>query len=142
MTIRHSNGDVWENMEPHRLFLYSYPTRYISLLDKDGTEKGILRDIADLDPVSSEAVSKCLEGYYFIPKVLEFKSVEEKHGNVHFEVVTDHGPCAIEISFTVFQFRLLTENRLIIRDNNSNRFEVPDISKLSRSSLKILKKYL
>ena len=64
-------GEKLENVEPRRLFPLSGLTRYIILLDKDGEEQAVIRNLDTLIPESREIVEDCLREYYMIPKILQ-----------------------------------------------------------------------
>ena len=54
------DGTVIENLEPRRLFPISAQTRYISLLDIDLNEKGLIRNIDDLVNDDKKIILECL----------------------------------------------------------------------------------
>ncbi|MEG1887002.1 MAG: DUF1854 domain-containing protein, partial [Oscillospiraceae bacterium] len=70
VTLDFCDGRHFENLEPHRLFPLSGLKKYISLLDKDGNEIAIIRNIDTLIPESANVIEECLQEYYFIPKIL------------------------------------------------------------------------
>ena len=54
------DGRCFENLEPLRLFPVSGISKYISLLDENGKEIAIIRDINNLMPESKKAIQECL----------------------------------------------------------------------------------
>ena len=62
------DGRCFENLEPLRLFPVSGISKYISLIDENGKEVAIIRDINHLMPESKKAIQECLESYYIVPK--------------------------------------------------------------------------
>ena len=141
LTLR--GGEVYENLEPKRLFPFTLPTMYITLLDKDEHEVALVRDLQELDEGSVRALEECFAEYYMIPKICKLCVAEEKFGSIRWRVVTDRG----EVSFRIRSRhsdikRLWGTNRVIVRDSNDNRYEIPDFTKLDKHSLRLLFPYL
>ena len=141
MTLK--SGEVYEDLEPRRLFPFTYPTMYITLLDADEREVALVRDLAELDEGSVKALQDCFAEYYMIPKIQKLCKAEEKFGSITWAVVTDRG----EVSFRIRSRhsdikRLWGTNRVIIRDSNDNRYEIEDFTKLDKHSIRLLFPYL
>ena len=83
------NGDHIENLEPRRLFPMSGLTKYIALLDTDGIERAIIRDLETLMPESKEIILACLNEYYLIPKITKINECIDKFGLLKWSVTTD-----------------------------------------------------
>ena len=83
------DGRKFENLEPHRLFPLSGLEKYITLLDEEGIEKAIIRDLRTLAPQERKIIEDCLEEYYLIPRVEKINSIEEKYGVVTLDTETD-----------------------------------------------------
>lgn len=62
-------GEKFTMLEPHRLFPVSGLMKYISLLDEEGNEQLIIRNVDNLLPESKEALLTCLNERYMIPKI-------------------------------------------------------------------------
>ena len=71
-------GEKFTMLEPHRLFPVSGLMKYISLLDEEGNEQMIIRDIDKLMPESKEALLSCLNERYMIPKITRLIKRTEK----------------------------------------------------------------
>jgi len=129
------DGSRIEDLEPHRLFPNGDPDRYISLLDQDGKEHAILRDLALLPKESAEVIRAALAEYYILPKITAVLEVYEK-GNINrWTVMTDHGECSFQIRSRYNDIKPLPSGRVLIKDSNDNRYEIPDVNKLDRHSL-------
>ena len=57
-------GEKFTMLEPHRLFPVSGLMKYISLLDEEGNEQMIIRDLDRLMPESKEVILNCLNERY------------------------------------------------------------------------------
>lgn len=136
------DGRRFENLQPKRLFPLSGLMMYITLLDADGVEAAIIRDLASLPKEERDVIEECLDEYYFIPKITRIDSLVEKFGLLTLEVMTDKGPVKIEARGIVHSFKLVHGSRVLIRDTNDNRYEIPDLFALDRRSQQIIDSYL
>ncbi len=136
------DGRVLCGLEPRRLFPMTGETRYITLLDENGDEAAIIRNLASLPERERETVSACLDEYYHIPRIERITGRSEKFGVTRFFCETDRGPCTIELRNIVHQIKLTYGIRVLFHDNDDNRYEIPDIRRLDRKSRALLDDYL
>lgn len=137
------DGTVYENLEPRMLFPYTNHTMFITLLDTDERELGFVRDLEELDKDSRRALEECFKEYYMIPKILRLIDCEDKFGTLKWTVETDRGQVTFNIKNRHSDIkRLYGTPRVIIRDSNDNRYEIPDINKMDGRSNRILFAYL
>ena len=137
------DGTVIENLEPRRLFPFTNPNMYITLLNKDEREVGFVRDLAELDELSVKALADCFAEYYLIPKITRVLLCEEKFGSIKWEVETDRGPVKFRIRSRHSDIKKMHgSNRIIVRDTNDNRYEIPDYTALDAKSIRMLFSYL
>ena len=136
------DGRKFENLEPHRLFPLSGLEKYITLLDEEGIERAIIRDMRSLPEHERKIIEGCLEEYYLIPRVEKIYSIEEKYGVVTLDVETDRGYAKIEIRNILHGMKLLYGSRVLLRDGNDNRYEIPDLAKLDKRSRQLIDSYL
>lgn len=136
------DGRSFKNLEPHRLFPLSGLEKYITLLDAEGIERAIIRDIRTLPPKERGIIEDCLNEYYLIPKVTKILECKEKFGVLTFDVETDRGPALIEIRNIIHGLKLLYGTRVLLRDSNDNRYEIPDLRQLDKRSLQLIDSFL
>lgn len=136
------DGRKFENLEPRRLFPLSGMEKYITLLDEEGIERAIIRDMRTLPPNERKTIESCLEEYYLIPKVTKINLCEEKYGVVTIDAETDRGHAIIEIRNILHGMKLLYNSRVLLRDGNDNRYEIPDLSKLDKHSIALIDSFL
>lgn len=141
LTDMQYDGCVAEALSPRRLFPTSDLEHYISLLDADGHEVAILRDLAALDKDSAAVIRACLAEYYIIPEITAVLSIEEKGGKDHWTVMTDHGKCTFQIRSRVNDIKSLDNGRILFRDGSDNRYEVRDWRVLDKHSRHLLNAY-
>ena len=137
------DGTVYENLEPRRLFPVTNENMFITLLDSDERELGFVRDFDELDEDSREALRQSFAEYYMIPKIEKLTKTEEKFGTLKWTVVTDRGDVTFRIRNRNSDIkRLFGTNRVIIRDSNDNRYEIPDVENLDGRSKRLLFEFL
>ena len=136
------DGRKFENLEPRRLFPRSGLEKYITLLDETGIEKAVIRDLNTLPKSEREIIEACLEEYYLIPRVTQILGVREKFGVITLNTQTDRGPAGIEIRNLLHGLRMVHDNRVLIRDGNDNRYEIPDLTQLDKHSRQLIECFL
>ena len=136
------DGSVLSPLEARYLFPLSDKEHFISLL-QDGKEVVIVRDLADLDASSAKALRDCLDEYYLIPKILCVHSVKDQYGTLVWNCETDKGPVTFRIKDRHNDIKFYHEtNRLLVRDSNDNRYEIPDTEALDPKTHHLLFPYI
>ena len=128
------DGRRFEDLEPRRLFPLSGLTKYITLLDRDMKEVALIRDLATILPESRQAIEKCLDEYYMIPKITEILDRKDKNGLLKYTVMTNYGERSFDIRNRHSDIKNLYDGRILFRDSDDNRYEIPDITKLDKKS--------
>lgn len=136
--VEFDNGEKIANVEPKRLFPVSNISNYITLMDENGKEQAIIRAVERLKPDSKKAINECLREYYLVPKILKLNNVTEKFGVLKWSVETDRGDVVFEILHRHSDIKLLYDGRVIIKDSNDNRYEIPDYRALDKHSVSLL----
>lgn len=127
-------------VKPVRTFPLTDPEHYISLLDEDESEVGVIEDPMQLEPVSQANLLNILEQTYFLPTVLKIKRITEDYGVYRWEVVTDKGDKTFEIRGRD-DVRFVANGHVMVRDIDGNRYHVTSIGRLdpeSRTYLEVL----
>ena len=136
------DGRVFEDVEAHRLFPLTGLQKYITLLDSEGAELAVIRDLKNLTPDSRKVIEDVLGEYYLVPKITEVHSIIEKYGKLMFKVTTDNGPHSFEVKSVHSDIKMLYDGRVLIKDSSDNRYEISDLKILSKESLRNLNPYL
>ncbi len=131
-------GEKFTNLEPQRLFPISGLMKYISLLDEEGNEVMIIRDIEQLMPDSKQAILSCLNERYMIPKITRLIKRTEKFKIWMWTVETDRGIYTFEIINSYQTIKILYDGRILIKDGNDNLYEIPDLYALDKRSIKLI----
>lgn len=136
-----ANGTHYDSVTFHRAFPFTAPDEYISVLDQDGKEIGIIRDLRRLSAPMREIVENGLALRYFYPVILKILSVKEEMGHRFYTVLTDRGECR----FTTEKggaVQRISDSHVILKDVGGNRFDIPDIYKLPAADLRRLEQFL
>lgn len=126
----------------HRALPIHSPGEYISVLDAEGKEIGIIRSLAGFSEAQAELVSRELGMRYYHPAVLKITSSKEKMGYVYFDLATTAGKKSIAVKDVSKSIRQLDEKRILILDVDGNRYMVEDVATLDRASMKCIESYL
>ena len=138
VNVEFYSGEKFENAELHRMFPITGLTKYIAVIDSEGNEIGIIRDVENLMPESREVAISCLNEYYMMPRIKRFIKMSEKFEIWMWTVETDKGICTFEIRNHITAIKPLYDGRVLIKDANDNRYEIPDVKKLDKKSYKLL----
>ena len=136
------DGRMFQNVEARRLFPLTGLRRYITLLDSEGVEQAVIRDLDTLMEESMKVVENTLNEYYLIPKILRINSAAEKYGLLKLDVETDSGHYAFDVKHVQASIKLLYDGRVLIKDSSDNRYDIPDYRTLDKKSLRIITQYL
>lgn len=138
-----SDGTVMEELEPRRLFPHTDIEHYITLLNGKEKEVALIKDMGELDPDSRRALEACFKEYYLIPKITQVLHVEDKFGALKMRVMTDRGEISFRIRNRHSDIKMLSKSgRVLIRDADDNRYEIPRYDDLDRHSKRLLFSYV
>ena len=141
--LEKSNGEVIAALEPKKLFPYTDPDHYITLLEEAKNEKAVIKDISELSEDSREAIEACFKEIYMIPNITKVYLRTAKAGALTLKVDTDRGgPITFRIRNSNSDIKMLSDVRMVIRDSDDNRYEIPDVTKLDKKSLRQLYPYI
>jgi hypothetical protein len=131
---------VYNRVSIHRCFPYSDPDRYISIRepDRDGREIGLIEDLNKLSSETRAMIEEQLELRYFAPIITKIRHIREEYGYSYWDVVTDKGPCRFTVRMGGSNVYSIGVNRYLVNDLDGNRFEIPDLYKMSAREIKLL----
>ena len=146
LTVPNDEGIVetktYDRIFLHRAFPFDFPYSYISVLDLESKELGLIQEVSAFDDETAQILRDELDRKYYTPVISQILSVKEKFGYSYWKVITDEG----ELSFTLHDtFRSLLKvggTRIFVNDIDGNRYEIPDIEKLDHKSFKKIELFL
>lgn len=120
-----------------RAFPRTNPDHFVSLMDPEGHEIGIIENPKELDDASREVVETELKAIYFVPQIQNIRSVTAKGTGSVWEVDTDDGPRT---------FRIMGRDALDgagapaieIHDENGKRYKINDYWALDSESRNLM----
>lgn len=136
------DGRRFENLEARRLFPLTGLHKYITLLDEEGVEQAVIRDLDTLMEESRTLVEHALGEYYLIPKITHVFEIKEQYGRLHFCVDTDSGCYSFDVRNAHADIKFLFDGRVLIKDSSDNRYDIPAVTVLDKQSQRVLNPYL
>ena len=133
------DGRVFEDLEPRRMFPYTFPDSYVTLLNSGEHEEAIILSLDEIDEASREAIEECFAEYYMIPEIKEILRIEDK-SSFKWLVRTERGKVGFHIQNRHSDIKE-HGGVVVIRDSNDNRYRA-DLSKLDEKSLRKLSIYI
>lgn len=143
VALRHNSKD-YPHVNIIRTFPFTAENEFLSVREVDGKQEeiGMIENMLDFDSKTVELINSQLEIRYFMPQILKIYSIKEEYGHTYWSVLTDKGKCKFTSSSGSAGAVIQTENRVIIKDSNENRFEIKNIEELSPKELKKIDLYL
>jgi hypothetical protein len=130
------DGQVYWDVRLVRSFPLSEERRYIVLLDPEDNEIGIIENLDACRPEVVQLFSQLLSDAYLVPIVTRVYSLSHAGLVPVWDVETDRGRRQIEMRSRRDLTALGT--RILFRDADGNRYEIPDYRKLDPRSRRIV----
>lgn len=125
-------------VSPRRLFPFTWPQAFISLVTADEQEVGIIRDLKDLPREVGAFIEGFLDQFYFVPHIREILDLREEYGISQWTVRTDHGRRSFEVRRRSTDIKVVGKTRVLIKDADENMYEIPDWTVLPQRSRVLL----
>lgn len=141
--ITMKNGCEEKRVLLHRLFPFDELDSYISVLDTDKNELGMILSLNDFEGESRIALESELARKYFVQKICRINEIKDRHGFTYWKVISDGGR-ALEFTLhdTYRSMFRIGDDRIIITDVDGNRYLIESISGLDGASYKKVELYL
>ena len=123
------------------LFPLSESECWVSVLDDEGHELGIIEELGKLDAENRKIILDELRRRYVLPRIHKILSCKEKFELVQWEVETDRGIKEFLSRNFRENIQQPDQNRLILTDVDGNRYDVPDFQSLDKKSQTLLERY-
>lgn len=126
-----------------REFPFELPWEYISALDTDGDERGIIRSTALFAGETRTLLEDELRLRYYAPQITSILRVREKYGFSYWTVITaDAGKLTFTVQDPYRAIFRVGEKSVTFSDVDGNRYEIPDLAALDKGSRKRLDLYI
>lgn len=127
----------------HRDFPFELLWEYISVLDSDNKEIGLIYNISDFDRETEAMLRRELERKYYSPVIVAIESLKERYGFSYWTATTAEGrSIEFTIQDTFRHINRLGEDRCVITDVDGNRFIIESIAALDKKSYRRIELYL
>jgi len=118
-----------------RAFPITEDSHWINVLDAKNKEVCLIEDPTQLDPESRRLVHEELERFYRVSIIQRIVNIVQDYRTLYWYVETDRGPRDFVIRWTADTVNWRSANELLLMDVDTNRFRIPDVTKLDKSSL-------
>ncbi len=139
--VETADGQVFEELEPRRLFPTTHPNQYITLLSDKEKEVALIKDLDSLNQASRQAIIDCFSDYYMVPTITKILEVSDRFGMLKWKVLTDRGEIEFSIRNRHSDIKVFGNVNLFVRDSNDNRY-ISDLNNLDKISLRKIYSYL
>jgi len=131
---------TYDRVGVYRTFPVTMPDEFISIREANekAREIGVIEKLSALDPEQAKMLKEQLDLRYFTPEITKIFDIKTEYGYGYFHVMTTYGECRFTIHNGGSSVVSLTDTRIVINDLDGNRFEVPDIMKLTVAERKKL----
>jgi hypothetical protein len=126
--------DDWQEASLLRLFPLSEEQGWIAVLNADGKELGVLRDLRGMAPDSLAAVQEELRRRYLVPRITVIHAIRDRADITEWRVDTDRGPAAFQVRHLSDSLKQPLPGHLAITDVEGNRYDIPDLDALDEES--------
>ena len=141
LVVQLPDGTVRAKVEPICAFPVSEPNRYISLVDEESNELGVIEDVKHLSHASREVLVEELQKRYFMPKITKILDLDGQYGVTQWVVETSQGDVQFGLR-TRYDIVTLENGRVLIKDADGNRYEIENYNKLDPKSIALLETQL
>ena len=131
---------TYDRVSVYRTFPVTMPEEFISIREANekAREIGVVEKLSALEPEQAKMLKEQLDLRYFTPEITKVFDIKTEYGYGYFHVMTTYGECRFTIHNGGSSVTSLTDTRIVINDLDGNRFEVPDIMKLTVAERKKL----
>lgn len=142
VTVTKDEDKVYDKVSLHRLFPFDKRDEYISVLDCDSVEIGIISKIADLGEAAEKLILDELKRKYYICKLKSVISIKDRFGFSYWKALSEDG----EVSFTIRDahnsIRTNSDGKILLSDIDNNRYELEPFDTLDAKTRKKIELYV
>lgn len=134
LQVRLEGEEAWREVVLVRLFPLSEPERWVSILDKEGKEVGVLAELRKLAAEDLALARDDLRRRYLVPEISRILGCRDRFELVEWTVQTDRGTRTFLTRNLREQIKEPMAPRLTLTDVEGNRYDIPDVAALDRAS--------
>ena len=135
------NKTFYNKVSLRRCFPFELKEEYISVLDEDGVELGLIYNLSDFND-AADILKREIERRYYEPEIDTIQSIKERYGFSYWKVtLSDKRKCEFTMQDT-FRNIVRAGDKAILLDVDGNRFVIKSLRLLDKRSFKKLELYL
>lgn len=142
LRFRQSGDDEWAEVKLALLFPLSEPDKLVAVLNSEGKEIGIIRNVNELSKDSRVYAKDEIRRRYVVPQITRIVSTRDRFDIVEWDVETDRGSRKFVTRRVQESAQRPTENRITLIDAEDNRYDIPDIEALDPLSRHMLEDHI
>jgi hypothetical protein len=119
-----------------RVFPLSRGSTWVNVLDGKNKEVCLIEDAALLDAESRRLVAEELQAQYRVATITRIRSVRNEYRTLYWDVETDLGRRDFVLKWAADSILWLGPAELLLVDVDTNRFHIPDFTRLDAASRK------
>ena len=132
---------AYKKVSLRRCFPFELNCDYISVLDDDGLEIGLIYSVSDFKD-TAEILERELSRRYFEPHIESIVSIKERYGFSYWKVNLTDGVSSEFTMQDTFRNIVRAGDKAILLDVDGNRFVIECLSSLDKRSFKKIELYL
>lgn len=126
----------------YRNFPFELPEEYVSVLDRDENEIGMIRSVSDFDAETAEMIRRELNRRYHVFTIKKIISLNERYGYSYWKTEDCDGEREFTVQDTYKSITKITDDRIYVTDVDGNRYEIPSLSGLDKKSFRKIELFL
>lgn len=136
--------EYYPRIQVVRMFPFTDKDSFLSVrtTEERSKEIGIIEKLEDMEAPVVEMLKEQLTLHYFTPIIEKVLKIKDEYGFAYWNVVTNHGACHFTSRMGGNAVIHLSETRILVMDIDENRFEIPDINRLTPKERKRLDLFL
>jgi hypothetical protein len=138
LQMRENNEAEWIDVGIYRLFPLSEPEAWLSVVNKENKEVGIIRNLHHCPHDALALIRQELSRRYLVPHILRIISCRDQFDITFFEVETDRGRITFQLRRQQENVQRPLPHRLTLIDIEGNRYDISDINNLDAESRRFL----
>ncbi len=134
LQLQRAGEEEWQEVTLARLFPLSAPEGWLSILDKDGKEIGMLRELHGMTRENMTVLRDELYKHYLVPQIRRILACRDKFGLTEWSVDTDRGEMTFLMRHPQENMQTPLPGRVTFLDVEGNRYDIPALSALDAVS--------
>lgn len=142
VTVKKDEDVTYEKVSLHRLFPYDKRDEYISVLDPDNVEIGIVASLELFDNDQHDLLTAELRRKYYICKLESVLSVRDRFGFSYWKAMSADGEVTFTIRDAHNSIRTNGDGKIQLTDIDNNRYELEAFQTLDSKTRKRIELYV